>query len=84
MGSPYDAELQARVLIAEREREVRRIAGLAWQEVAAPRDGAIGWACESSPSGRSTRRYGWRERSWHASGTYGQESLAATSGHVPC
>jgi hypothetical protein len=41
MGSPYDAELHARVLIAEREREVRRIADLAWQEVAAPRDGAI-------------------------------------------
>ena len=33
MGSPYVAELHARVLIAEREREVRRIAELAWQEV---------------------------------------------------
>ena len=39
MGSPYDAELHARVLIAEREREVRRIVGLAWQEVPMRRAG---------------------------------------------
>ncbi|MCC2626462.1 MAG: hypothetical protein K0S14_112 [Thermomicrobiales bacterium] len=39
MGSPFNAELHARVLLAEREREVRRIARLALLEGSVPRAG---------------------------------------------
>jgi len=39
MGSPFMAEHHARVLIAQREREARRIAELALLEVSVPRDG---------------------------------------------